>query len=285
MYLLFDIGGTKTRIAFSQDGYYFDDPFIFSTPQSYHDGISTILSIKEKNAPGNMFCAAVGGVAASFDRGGEKIISGGKQLQDWLDKPIKHDLERAFGCPVHIKNDTMMAGLAQAHLGPAHGYKISVYVTISTGVGGAIIVDGKIDDNTFGFEPGWQIIDAGNALCNGWSEKGYLIDYISGKSIEENEHKKPSDINDEAFWNSRADFLAIGLHNITTMWSPEIITLGGSLMKSMSFEYIQEKYTESISKIFPYQQPILKEAAFGDTVGLHGALAYIKAYNLNSDVL
>ncbi|MCK5027615.1 MAG: ROK family protein [Candidatus Pacebacteria bacterium] len=280
MYLLFDIGGTKTRIAFSQDGVSFDTPFIFPTPESYNEGISTILSIKEKNAPGNMFCAAVGGIAASFDRDGEQLVSGGKQIQNWLNKPIKHDLERAFGCPVYIKNDTMLAGLAQAHFGPAQGYKISVYVTVSTGVGGAIIVNGKIDDNTFGFEPGWQMIDAGNALCSGWSEKGYLMDYISGRSIEKNELKKPQDIKDDAFWRSRANFLAMGLHNITTIWSPEIITLGGSVMKSIPFSYLEEKYTENISKVFPFQQPILKKANFGDAVGLHGALAYIKAYKI-----
>ncbi len=280
MYLLFDIGGTKTRIAFSQDGVSFDTPFIFPTPQSYNEGISTILSIKEKYAHGNMFCAAIGGIAASFDRDKEQLVNGGKQIQDWLNKPIKHDLERAFGCPVYIHNDTMLAGLAQAHFGPAQGYKISVYITVSTGVGGAVIVNGKIDDNTFGFEPGWQIIDAGNALCNGWSEKGYLTDYISGMSIEKNKLQKPQDIKDDAFWRSRADFLAMGLHNITIMWSPEIITLGGSIMKSLPFQYLEEKYTETISNVFPFQQPILKKADFSDTAGLHGALAYIKAYEV-----
>ena len=280
MYLLFDIGGTKTRVALSRDGKSFEEPRIFATPAEYKEGISMLDSVKKELVGDVKIVAAVGGVGASFSQDGSRLTGAGTQIKDWLGKPIKQNMEKAFGCPVHMANDTMMGGLAQSHFGPAQGYKISVYITVSTGVGGAIIGDGKIDDNTFGFEPGWQIIDAGNALCNGWSKKGYLIDYISGMSIKKNEGVNPKDIHDEAFWRTRADFLAMGLHNVTMMWSCEIITVGGSIMKSIDFEYLEKKYREDISVVFPDGQPILKPAEFGDEMGLYGALAYVKMYGL-----
>jgi len=278
MYLLFDIGGSKMRVAYSQDGKSFEKPYIIKTPAEYNKGISLLRDIKTKLIGKKKLQAVVGSVAASFDTKHSKLIGGGAQLKNWLEKLIQKDIENSLECPVYIANDAMMGGLAQSYFGPARGHKISVYVTVSTGVGGAIIVDRKIDDNTFGFEPGWQIIDAGNQLCAGWSKRGYLIDYISGTSIKQNMGKNPEDIIDNTFWESRADFLAMGLHNITTMWSPSIITVGGGVMRSINFEYLKKRYRENIEVVFPIEQPILKQAEFGDEMGLYGALAYIKTY-------
>ena len=279
MYLLFDIGGTKTRITLSRDGETFEKPRIITTPTDYMEGINAFRTIKEELVGNENISIAAGSVSASFNREGTRLTGGGLQITDWLGKPIKQDMEQALGCSVYMVNDTMMGGLAQAHLGPGKNHGIVVYITVSTGIGGARIVDGKIDRNAFGFEPGQQIIDAGNALCHGWSKQGFLTDYISGMGIEKNEGRKPEDIHDEAFWRSRADFLAIGLYNITTMWSPDIIAVGGSIMKSISFEYLEEKYRDVLKNTFPNEQPLLAPAEFGDEMGLYGALVFIKEYN------
>ena len=279
MYLLFDIGGTKTRFAISRDGETFEEPLIVSTPTNYKDGIALFSDVKKELIGEEKLIISAGSVAASFNREGSELTGGGSQIRDWLGKTIKYDMEHALDCPVYMVNDTMMGGLAQAHLGPGIGHSIVVYVTVSTGVGGARIVDGKIDRNSFGFEPGRQIIDAGNALCKGWSKQGFLIDYISGRAIEKNEGRKAEDIDDEEFWKSRADFLALGLYNITTMWSPDIIVVGGSIMKSIPFEYLEEKYKDVLKNTFPKEQPSLEKAEFGDEMGLYGALIFVKEYN------
>ena len=278
MYLLFDIGGTKTRFAVSQDGETFEEPLIVSTPTNYKEGINLFSDIKKELVGEEKLVISVGSIAASFNRDSSKLTGGGSQIAGWLGKPIKYDLEKTLECPVYMVNDTMMGGLAQAHLGLGKGHSIVVYVTVSTGVGGARIVDGKIDRNSFGFEPGRQIIDAGNALCQGWSEKGFLVDYISGRAIEKNKGVKAEDIHDEEFWKSRADFLALGLYNITTMWSPNIIVVGGSIMKSIPFGYLEEKYREVLKNTFPSEQPILAPAEFDDEMGLYGALVFVKEY-------
>lgn len=269
-------------MAISEDGKtIFGEKVVFETPQNYAEGLETFAKHARellKNAP--VLKAAVGGIAASFNKSGTQIIGGGPQIKDWLQKPLRSDLENVANSKVFIVNDSMMGGLAQSYFGPAQGYPISVYVTISTGVGGARIVDGKIDRNSLGFEPGWQIIDGGNALCKGWSEHGYLADYVGGMGILKNERKRPQDINDTLFWESRADLLAIGLYNMTTMLSPDIITLGGPMMKSIPFGRLERKYRDLLNKVFPVEQPVLKMAQFGDDVGLYGALAYIQMYGV-----
>jgi predicted NBD/HSP70 family sugar kinase len=192
---------------------------------------------------------------------------------------LKNDLEELFQAPIHIVNDAMMGGLAQSHFGPAQGYAVSVYMTVSTSVGGARIVDGKIDRHTFGFEPGWQIIDGGNALCDGWSERGFLADYVGGHSIEKRHGMKPKDIDDALFWRSRAELLAIGLYNVTLMWSPEVITVGGSIMEKIPFDHLERTYRSLLETVFSNEQPALVPAQFGDEMGLWGALGYIKIIN------
>lgn len=280
MYLLFDIGGTKTRFAVSPDGQHFENVKIVHTPQDYSDGLEMFRNIKNELVGGGPLQAIVGSIAASFNRTGTELSGGGPQIQNWLHKPIKHNLETILGAPAYIVNDTMMGGLAQAHFGPAQGKEISVYITVSTGIGGARIVDGKIDKNALGFEPGWQIIDAGNALCRGWSERGLLGDYVGGMGIERNEGRKPEDIHDEAFWRGRAEFLALGLYNITLMWSPDIITIGGPIMQQLPLDYTEKYYRDVLKNIFPHEQPQTALAQFGDEMGLWGALAYIKVYEL-----
>jgi len=279
MYLLFDIGGTKTRIALSKDGETFEEPLVFSTPTDYEEGINFFSNIKKELIGEEDFILSAGSIAASFNRESSILTGGGLQIKDWLGKPIKKDMERALNCPVYIVNDTMMGGLAQAHMGSGKNFSIVAYITVSTGVGGARIVDGKIDRNNFGFEPGRQIIDAGNALCNGWSKRGFLDDYISGMAIEKNKGIKPEDIQDKEFWKSRADFLALGLYNITTMWSPDIIVIGGSVMKSIPFDYLEEKYKEILKGTFPNERTPLAPAEFGDEMGLYGSLVFVKEYN------
>jgi predicted NBD/HSP70 family sugar kinase len=282
MYLLFDIGGTRTRMALSEDGKNISgEKIAFETPQNYAEGLKTFAKKAHellKDTP--TLKAVVGGIAASFNKEGTQIIGGGPQIKDWLQKPLKSDLEGISNAKVYIVNDTMMGGLAQSYFGPAKGYPISVYVTISTSVGGARIVDGRIDRNSLGFEPGWQIIDGGNALSKGWSEHGYLADYVGGMGILRNERKKPQDINDTLFWESRADLLAIGLYNMTVMLSPDIITLGGPMMRNIPFGRLERKYRELLNKVFPIEQPVLKMAEFGDDMGLYGALAYIQTYGV-----
>jgi predicted NBD/HSP70 family sugar kinase len=288
MYILIDIGGTKTRIAKSINLESFSNPVIFQTPEKFEDGIEAIKKTVKDICGDEEVKAVACGIAASTNREKTKIVNGGPNIKDWLNKPLKESFEEAFGCSVFIENDTAMGGLAQVSYGPAKGVEIAVYITVSTGVGGCRFVDGKIDKSAMGFEPGWQIIGnpeigqpdrlTNNGWLGGYCSKGYLISHIGGVCVERAEGKKPYEIADSDFWEKKAKLFAYGLHNICTIWSPDIIVVGGSMMKKIGIplEHVENHLKKTLADVFPDNMPKIEPAQFGDEMGLHGAMAYLK---------
>lgn len=279
-YILFDIGGSKTRITQSKDLVSFDEPIIYRTPSDYEEMLATFKEQVRVIAKDSSVQAVVGGVPASFDKRHTKLVSGGPNVTGWLNKPIIEDFSRICEADAYIENDTMMGGLAQAHFGPAKGQKIVVYVTISTGLGGARIVDGKIDANTNGFEPGWQIIDLGRTVCGDCSDRGYLHDYVSGKAFRDRYGLEAHEVADKTAWDFAAYHLACGLNNIAVMWSPDSIVLGGSMISNeggIDFKLVDSNLGDIMTR---FVKPELLEADFGDVMGLWGAMAYAKVYDV-----
>lgn len=280
MYLLFDIGGTKMRLAVTHDRKSFLPPQIVPTPDSFDEGINTFKSIaRVLIAQQNLqviaqqhLQAIVGGLAGVFDSS-KSFLTVAPHMKDWTAKPLKQILSDTFNVPIILENDAALAGLGEANFGAGMGHKIVAYLTISTGVGGARIVDGKLDVNYSGFEPGHQIITFGGNVCPGCTSLGHLEAYVSGTAVENLYHAKPDQIQDPAIWEGAARWLAVGLHNTTVFWSPNIIVLGGSMMKSIPLERVQFYFKET-SNIFS-TPPKIALSKLGDQAGLYGALAYL----------
>jgi glucokinase len=72
------------------------------------------------------------------------VIELGTNLAGWNNVPLKQLLEDAFGCPVYLGNDANVAALAEVALGAARGYRHAVFITVSTGIGGGVIIDGRM---------------------------------------------------------------------------------------------------------------------------------------------
>jgi predicted NBD/HSP70 family sugar kinase len=283
MYIFFDIGGTKARITSAESGESFNDPHIFETPQEYGVGISFLVQEIERLQNGNKIDGIFGGIAGAVTRKDSEIVSS-PHLLDWVGKPLKKDLEEKFQAPVTLVNDAALVGLGEAHFGAGKGFPIVAYLTVSTGVGGARIVDGAIDRAVVGFEPGHQIIDFDGSLEIGRGERE-LERLISGTSIEEATGKKPADIVDGEFWDERAKILAAGIANTILYWSPDIVVIGGSMMKKIgvSTEKVKE-YLPTYLHAFP-NIPQIEKAVLEDVGGLYGALALVRAntYNKSSN--
>ncbi|MBI3671824.1 ROK family protein, partial [Candidatus Azambacteria bacterium] len=95
MYLLFDIGGTKTRLAFSEDGKTFEEPEIFLTSDNFEEGMAFIKKTGEKLAKGRKIKALAGGIAGSLDREKKKTLIL-PHLLGWQGKPLANHLREAF---------------------------------------------------------------------------------------------------------------------------------------------------------------------------------------------
>lgn len=276
-YLLFDIGGTNTRLAISRDGETFEEPKIFETPKDFEQGMAKIREVAAELSGGIQITAAGGGIAGTLSRD-RSIFVNGPHLAGWNGKPIAWALKEALGAPVFVENDTAIVGLGEACAGAGRGHRIVAYMTVSTGVGGVRIVDQKIDVAAIGFEPGHQIIDAGGALHQS-SVGGYGLDlegYVSGTAISDRYGKKPFEITDEKFWDEMARLLAFGLNNTIVHWSPDAVVIGGSMMKKIGIPIDRvEAYLRGILHVYP-ELPVIKHSELADIGGLHGALAFIK---------
>jgi glucokinase len=268
MYLLFDIGGTKTRVAFSPDGENFEDPEVFPTPENFDDGILAIKKAAKNVSKGREIKVACGGIAGSLNKEKtETLIL--PNIKSWEKKPIVKELKEALGILVFLENDAALVGLGEAVHGAGKGSKIVAYITISTGVGGVRIVDKKIDANSWGFEPGHQIIN--------FSKEGTksLSSFISGKWIKKIYGKEPKEIRDQKVWLKISKILAYGIYNVILFWSPDVVVLGGGMMNLPGISLKKVKLSlKNTMKIFPKYSEI-KKASLGDFGGLFGALVYI----------
>lgn len=257
--ILFDIGRTKTRVAFSDNTESFEEPIVFETNHNYEVGLNKFIEVIKECGKDREIKSIVGGKT--------------RALTEWADDRLISDLRNKIGEDVNIKieNDSAIVGLGEAVFGAGKEFSIVAYITVSTGVGGARIVDGKIDERAIGFEPGKQIID----LENG--ETKTLEDLVSGNSLKEKTGMNPKEITDPNVWDNHAKILAIGLNNTIVNWSPNCIVLGGSMITgdpAIPLDQTQE-YLKDMITDYP-EIPIIKKAELGDFGGLWGGLAYIK---------
>ena len=219
MYLTIDVGGTKTLLAvFSSEGK-ITDQLKFPTPKEYPDFISelksNIIKICGEKKPINCAMALPG----SIDR--EKGIVEYLGNLDWADIPIVSDLKDALNCPLYLENDAKLAGLAEAHE-VGRDYSRVLYVTVSTGIGLGLVVDGKID---------YSIHDAGGRGML-MEHQGKLMaweEFASGKAIVANLGKMASEITDDNDWYIVARNIAVGLIDLIVTLSPDCIIIGGGV--------------------------------------------------------
>ena len=271
MFLVFDIGGTKTRLAISSDDKTIGASKVIPTNPDFEKAMEEIKKGADELSGYQKLDGISGGVPGPLDREKTMVISA-PNIKGWNNKPLKKELETLFGCPVSLGNDAEMAALGEAHFGAGMGKKIVVYMTISTGVGGARVVSGKLDENSLGFEPGHQIIVPDGEPCN-CGGKGHLQSYVSGSGLQSLKGIRAEEIKDPEVWDQVAKYLSIGLNNVSVFWSPDIIILGGSVMQSIPLESVK-KYFEEYLTIFK-NHPELVLSKNGDLSGLYGALTLL----------
>jgi predicted NBD/HSP70 family sugar kinase len=265
MYISFDIGGTSSRFASSFDGSTIADTKIEPTPQNLDDAINLYSKMVASLTNGQKIEGMAGGVPGPLSPDKTMLVNA-PHLRNWINKPLDQRFKRLADCPVFFENDTALASLGEAHKGAGTGYRIVAYIAIGTGVGGARVVMSQIDANSIGFEPGHMIL----------SQNKTLESIISGTAISQKHGKKASELSDSNFWLEFEENLVIGLNNVTVMWSPDIIILGGgvALQGQISLDRVMLNLYKTLT-IYPKLPKVVK-AALGDHSAVEGALIYLK---------
>lgn len=277
MYLLFDIGGTKTRIASTSDLQTIERVIKFETPLLFEEAMLRMEAEMTSLCNGRAVTAVAGGIRGPLDHEKTAIVSE-TILVDWVRKPLAQRLSDICHAPVYLENDTALVGLGEAYAGAGQGYSIVAYHTVSTGVGGARIVDGKIDVARSGFEPGKQVLDIDHTIHAEFSQNGTLEELISGDAVEKRFGQKPYTIpQNDPIWNELALYLAHGIKNTILYWSPDVVVLGGSMVigdPRIMLELVIQKVKELLGDLEPC--PPIVDATLKDEGGLHGALALLR---------
>ncbi len=183
---------------------------------------------------------------------------------NWYNVPLKDKLSNAFKAPIYIDNDATVAAVAEFVVAQENKYTDAVMLTLGTGVGGGIIINGKVASGTHGIgsELGHMIVGEGLYQCN-CGRSGCLETFTSSTAIikyarhllettdtpSELRLVNPLHIDGEFIFNAAkngdmlanqvvdrlAKYLSIGIMNIVSVIDPQIIVLGGGLSHAGDF--------------------------------------------------
>ncbi len=223
----------------------------------------------------------------------------------WNNVPLKQDLEKELNIPVFVDNDATVAGLAEYKIGAMRNCESGVFITLGTGVGGGIVINGKVRSgfNGVGSEIGHMIVGENFYPCNcgrngcleTFTSSTALINYtrkLIGEGNETSIVKKTKgsleEINGRIIFEAAKEgdyvankavdrlvkYLAIGITNIINIIDPEIIALGGGL--SGAGDFLLAKVQEEVErvrymKMIPIGKIVL--ATLRNEAGIIGAAA------------
>lgn len=269
MYACVDIGGTNLRIALSKTLKKLDKIYRYPTPQTH----TSILQLINSHIDENNIEAVAIGVAGLVDREKNKIIvTPNINLKNNLNAK---DLFRKRIKKILVDNDAALAGLAESNTADFKKYKKIAYITISTGVGGTLIDNIKLLDTKRSFEPGHIIIEKNYDKNFKDKYAGTFESFCSGLSFLEKNKISSIECNDQKIWNEYAVNLANGLLNISILWNPDLIVLGGSLSKKSKF--FLNKTKNLLKEKLDNEYVDVKVSKLDDTNVLLGGLAYLRS--------
>jgi glucokinase len=230
-YVGLDIGGTKCIAASSDAEGRILKKTLRPTPHTLQEGLDLLHQMIGEVSGGEKIAGIGAAVGGPLDwRTG--TVSPLHQ-PEWRDVPLKTIMEKAWGSPFYVDVDTNIAALGEHSLGGETARHL-LYITISTGVGGGYIIDGKIYRGMGSGHPeaGHQSINYRCSNPSGIScECGApdcLEALVSGNGIRRIYKKAPEELSEEE-WEEVTFNVAQGLRNLATICLPEVIVLGGGV--------------------------------------------------------
>jgi glucokinase len=227
------------------------------------------------------------GCGGPLDSSGGVLIAP-LHLPGWENVAVVDLASAAFGRPAVLDNDATAAAAAEHRFGAGRGTRNMVYLTISTGVGGGVVIDGVLHRGASGNggELGHVTVDWHGRECRGCGRRGCLEAYASGTSIAERAREAGMDVTSAAdvaaaaaagdecalrIWDETCEALACGITSIANLFEPEVVVLGGGVVRTG--EQLLGPVRRAVREQAICTQVKIVAAAFGDAVGVAGAAA------------
>jgi glucokinase len=307
-----DLGGTKilTAVTNSQGKMLSRDHSITPAQKGRAAVIQSILESAHRalEQAGIAISAltAIGVGAPGISNPETGILFTSPNLPGWRDVPLRDIIQERLGKKTFLINDANAAALGEFYFGAARGARNFIYITISTGIGGGIVIDGKIYGGAIGAagEVGHMTIDDDGPICN-CGNRGCWETLASGTALaREARHRieegvrtsileyaggEVEEVTAEAIHKAaeQGDSLAkeliawtgyyvgVGLVNLINIFNPELIVIGGGLsnigdmLLEPAFEVAGERaYKEA------FQTVRFASAELGRNSGVLGAAAF-----------
>ncbi|WP_284945123.1 ROK family protein [Acidisoma cladoniae] len=232
------------------------------------------------------------------------IVIAAPTLTGWRNVPIGALLSAQFGLPVHLENDANAAAIGEWRFGAGRGARSIVFVTVSTGIGGGVIADGRILHGRQGLaaeighmtiaqegEPCfcgtigcWEALASGSALgrrgtCMTRAGDGSILRALSANGAVSGRHvieaARMGDAQARALVAEEARWLGIGFVNLLHLYSPERLILGGGIANGLDLMRPVIAETIAARAMPPYRDVPLVVAALGGQAGLMGAASLV----------
>jgi glucokinase len=301
-----DAGGTKIAALVLHDDQVIEKlriPTDTTSAASVIKGLGEITSLlRERVASRGIEVEAVGVGAAGFIDYGNGVVTFSPNLP-LRDTPLRDLLQEKCGLPVYLDNDANAAALAEAHMGAGRGARFLVHLTLGTGIGGGIIINGRVYRGALGAaaEPGHMIIMEDGPPCtcgargcleslaSGWSIAARvkeLADKQVGSPLVDDYLKDPDGFGAEkvveyadagerfalTILSEAGKHLGVGVGSLVNIFNPDVVTFSGGLLGA--YHHMEESMrlaAESISIPISRNHVRILAGTLGDEGGQIGA--------------
>ncbi len=309
LFLGIDIGGTKTIVAIAKDDGTILVQERLHTPRE--QGPAKVLSVIEdalrsliNHQPStiNHSVSAVGiGCGGPLDRK-RGIILTAPNLPGWENLDLCAYFRNAFDAPVYLDNDVNLMALAEAREGAGRGVDYMAYFNLGTGIGGGIVIDGKLYRGCGNAaEFGHQIILPDGPTCT-CGKHGCLESLCSGTSIARRAKEHLADQSDSLIlklagtidkvtghtvaqaaregdelalqiWHDTGEYLGLGIANVVNLLNPRLVILGGGVMDTADLFLDTARQTVRDRAMTQLADDVtIVPGTLGDQAGILGAL-------------
>jgi len=300
-FIAVDIGGTQIRTAcYSEEKNIPTTIKRISTQGHNSTPLERLIHVLESIWPeGNV--AGVGVAAPGPLDPYQGIVIEAPNIAGWVNLPLQHHLEEHFHVPVALGNDANLAALGEWKYGAGRGFHHLIYITVSTGIGGGVIIDDRLllGERGLAAELGHVTILPDGPICS-CGQPGHVEALASGPALARwaqcevqngaasilpiGKELTAKDIGEAAKQGdalaisalARAGYyLGLALSNYLQIFNPSAVIFGGGVSQTgqFLFEPMKASLCEHVMSPDYLKNLTITTAALGDEVGLMGALA------------
>ena len=279
--LAFDVGGTwvKYGVVDAQGLLLFSDQLATQSEPDGHALLERLLAVAEplmaRHAPAGIAFSTLGIIDAAEGR----LVGAVEAITGYFGQSPKTRFEQAFGVPVVVENDGNCVALAEGWTGAAAGLRHYLALTLGTGIGGGIVIDGRLYRGAHGAagEWGYMLVD-GKVWEDHASPRGLAAAAEAarpGCGFDAEAVFAARDFGDTEMAAVIADWfglLATGLANLLFAFNPSRVVIGGGIT-ARGPAFLQELQAEMRKRLRPefHRMCDLALASAGNQAGLLGA--------------